>query len=77
MIRERAAEREEQEAKRKREHPRKPFILQAGQTVAALQLTPDEKYVIATIREPAKGRQANHRAQVRDRVGLHGRHSVL
>ncbi len=55
VIRERAAEQAEQEAKRKREHPRKPFILQAGQTVAALQLTPDEKYVIATIREPAKG----------------------
>ncbi len=55
VIRERAAEREEQEAKRKREHPRKPFILQAGQTVASLQLTPDEKYVIATIHEEAKG----------------------
>jgi dipeptidyl aminopeptidase/acylaminoacyl peptidase len=54
-IRERAAEREEQEAKRKREHPRKPFILQTGQTVGALQLTPDEKYVIASIHEPAKG----------------------
>ncbi len=55
VIRERAEEREEQEARRKREHPRKPFILQAGQTVKSLQLTPDEKYVIATIREPAKG----------------------
>jgi dipeptidyl aminopeptidase/acylaminoacyl peptidase len=55
VIRERAAEREEQEAKRKREHPRKPFILQASQTVASLQLTPDEKYVIAAIREEAKG----------------------
>jgi dipeptidyl aminopeptidase/acylaminoacyl peptidase len=54
-IRERAAEREEQEAKHKREHPRKPFILQAGQTVASLQLTPDEKYVIASIRESATG----------------------
>ena len=54
-IRERAAEKEEQEARRKSEHPRKPFILQAGQTVASLQLTPDEKYVIATIREPATG----------------------
>lgn len=54
-IRERAAEREAQEAKRKREHPRKPYILQAGQTVASLQLTPDEKYVIATIREAATG----------------------
>ena len=54
-IRERAAEREAQEEKRKREHPRKPFILQTGQTVAGLQLTPDEKYVIASIHEPAKG----------------------
>lgn len=54
-IRERAAEREEQEAKRKSEHPRKPFVIEAGQTVAALQLTPDEKYVIASIREPATG----------------------
>jgi dipeptidyl aminopeptidase/acylaminoacyl peptidase len=54
-IRERAAQHDEEEAKRKREHPRKPFILQAGQTVAALQLTPDEKYVIATIEEPATG----------------------
>ena len=54
-IRERAVEREQQEAKQKREHPRKPFILQAGQTVVALQLTPDEKYVIASIREPAAG----------------------
>src|SRR5580658_3743200 len=55
VVRERAEEREEQEAKRRREHPRKPFVLQAGQTVASLQLTPDQKYVIATIREPATG----------------------
>jgi dipeptidyl aminopeptidase/acylaminoacyl peptidase len=55
VVRERAAEREEQEAKRKREHPRKPFVLQTGQAVASLDLTPDEKYVIASIREPATG----------------------
>ena len=54
-IQERAAAREEREAKRKREHPRKPFVIGAGQTVAALQLTPDEKYVIASVREPATG----------------------
>src|SRR6202453_2512617 len=54
-IRERAAGREEQDAKRKREHPRKPFILQTGQTVASLQLAPDEKYVIARIQEPGTG----------------------
>ncbi len=55
VVRERAAEREELEAKRKREHPRKSFILQTGQTVDSLQLTPDEKYVIASIHEPATG----------------------
>ncbi len=54
-IRQRAQEREESEARRKREHPRKPFTLQAGQTVASLRLTPDEKYVIASIHEPATG----------------------
>lgn len=54
-VRERAAEREEQEARRKKEHPRKAFILQTGQTVAALELTPDEKYVIAEIHDPATG----------------------
>jgi dipeptidyl aminopeptidase/acylaminoacyl peptidase len=54
-IRQRAQEREELEAKRKREHPRKPFTLQTGQTVAALRLTPDEKYVTASIHEPATG----------------------
>lgn len=55
VIRQHAAEQEEQEAERKREHPRKPFILKAGETVVALQLTPDEKYAIASIREPADG----------------------
>jgi dipeptidyl aminopeptidase/acylaminoacyl peptidase len=54
-IRQRAQEREESEAKRKREHPRKPFILQSGQTAALLRLTPDEKYVIASIHEPSTG----------------------
>jgi dipeptidyl aminopeptidase/acylaminoacyl peptidase len=51
VVRERAAKREADEAKRKRENPRKPFTLQARQSVTALQLTPDEKYVIASISE--------------------------
>lgn len=51
VVKEREARRDEDEARRKKEHPRKPFTLQPRQTVAALQLTPDEKYVIATIRE--------------------------
>ena len=54
-VREQTDEREQQEARRRKEHPRKPFILRPGQTVAALQLTPDEKYVIAEILEPGTG----------------------
>ncbi len=55
VIRDRAAKREEDEARRKRENPRKPFNLTAGQTIASLQLTPDEKYVIAGVTEPGTG----------------------
>src|ERR1017187_8949076 len=33
--------------------PRKPFTLQARQTVGTLRLTPDEKYVIASVFESA------------------------
>ena len=54
-VRERAAKREEDEARRKRENPRKPFNLGATQTIAWLELTPDEKYVVAGVREPGTG----------------------
>jgi dipeptidyl aminopeptidase/acylaminoacyl peptidase len=50
-VRERVARREEEDARRKKENPRKPFTLQARQNVAALQLSPDEKYVIAAVVE--------------------------
>jgi len=50
-IRERAAMREEAEARRKKDNPRKPFTLQARQNVTSLQLSPDEKYVTATVSE--------------------------
>ena len=47
-VRERAALREEEAAKRKGEpQARKPFNLQARETAGALQLSPDGKYVIA------------------------------
>lgn len=52
IIKQKATLREENEARRKRENPRKPFTLQARQNVAALALSPDEKTVIATIVEP-------------------------
>ena len=51
VVRERVALSEEQKKKNEKKEPRKPFTLQARQTVRALQLTPDEKYVIADILE--------------------------
>ncbi len=57
-VRERGAKREEDEAKRKLEHPRKPFHLEAGQSIALLDLTPDEKYVVTGVRQ--RGKDAKH-----------------
>jgi dipeptidyl aminopeptidase/acylaminoacyl peptidase len=54
-VKRRARQREEQEERRKREEPRKPFQLQARQSVVALQLTPDEKHVVAAVNETAEG----------------------
>jgi len=54
-VKRRAEKREEDDAKRKREHPRKPFQLGARQTAVNLQLTPDEKSVIATVNETGDG----------------------
>jgi len=54
-VRERAEQREEQEKKRKEREKRKPFAIPTGQNVVNLNLTPDEKYVIATISEPGTG----------------------
>jgi len=55
VVREQAAKKEEDEAKKKRENPRKPFNLQGPQIITALALTPDEKYVIASVTEPGTG----------------------
>lgn len=55
VIRERDAKKAADEAKKKREHPRKPFELAGHQVVASLALTPDEKYVIAGVNEPGTG----------------------
>ena len=55
-VRERAALREEQDKKREQGNPRKPFTLQARQSVTALQLTPDEKYAIASVTETGNAR---------------------
>jgi dipeptidyl aminopeptidase/acylaminoacyl peptidase len=55
IIKRRAAKREEDEAKRKKDNPRKPFALQARQTVTSLQLSPDQKMVIAVVSESGEG----------------------
>ncbi|HEX7176460.1 MAG TPA: DPP IV N-terminal domain-containing protein, partial [Pyrinomonadaceae bacterium] len=54
-VRERAEQREEQEAKRKRRETRKPFNVPTGQTVANLTLSPDGRFVVAAVSEPASG----------------------
>jgi len=54
-VRERAARREEEEARRKKENPRQPFTLQPRQSVASLELSPDEKFVVAAIAENSAG----------------------
>jgi dipeptidyl aminopeptidase/acylaminoacyl peptidase len=54
-VRERAEQREEQEKKRKEREKRKPFYVPAGQNVVGLSLSPDGKYALATVSEPATG----------------------
>src|SRR6185503_10988164 len=54
-VRERAEQREEQDKRRKEREKRKPFSVPAGQNVLNLNLSPDGKYVIATVSEPATG----------------------
>ncbi len=59
-IRERATLRDEEAAKRKAEPPaRKPFTLQARESAGALQLSPDGKYVIASVFESAANAKSN------------------
>ncbi len=55
-VRERATLREEQDKKKEKDNPRKPFTLQARQSVTGLQLTPDEKYAIAAVTETGNAR---------------------
>jgi dipeptidyl aminopeptidase/acylaminoacyl peptidase len=54
VVAERAKKREEDEAKRKKEHPLKPFKLTRGQAVTDARLTPDGKYIVATVTTEAE-----------------------
>ncbi|HEX3068225.1 MAG TPA: alpha/beta fold hydrolase [Thermoanaerobaculia bacterium] len=49
IIDRKAKKREEDEAKRKREHPIKPLKMDKKQTVATARLTPDGKYVVLVV----------------------------
>lgn len=53
-VKEKAQYREEQEAKRKAQEKRKPYFLPAGQSPGILSLTPDEKFALVSIVEPAR-----------------------
>jgi dipeptidyl aminopeptidase/acylaminoacyl peptidase len=54
VVRDRVEQRDTQTKKRAADAPaRKPFTLQARQSVGGMQLTPDEKYVIASVFEAA------------------------
>ncbi len=54
-VRDRIAQKDADEAKKKRENPRKPFELAERQTVKSLELCPNEKCVIALIEDGPKG----------------------
>jgi dipeptidyl aminopeptidase/acylaminoacyl peptidase len=54
-VRDRARQKDAEEAKKKRENPRKPFELAERQTVQHLELCPSEKCVIALIEDGPKG----------------------
>lgn len=55
VVRERAAKRESDEAKRKEREKRKPFQLLPNQTVANLTVSPDGKNIVAVINETVAG----------------------
>ena len=55
VVRERAQNREEREAKQKQRQTRKPFSVPGGQSVSNLQLSPDGKFVLATVIQPPTG----------------------
>lgn len=54
-VKERAEQRDAQEARRRQRETRRPFSVPQGQIVTNLVLSTDGKYVTATINEPATG----------------------
>lgn len=68
VVKERAEDREEREAKRKRLEKRKPFYAPMGQTTGSLSLSPSEDFVIASL-SPAPPAGAAAQGQVRGPFG--------
>jgi dipeptidyl aminopeptidase/acylaminoacyl peptidase len=52
VVNDRETRREEDEARQKQVNPRKPYTLEPRQTVSLLQLSPDEKNVVAIFSQP-------------------------
>ncbi len=59
-VRDRSRQKDAEEAKKKRENPRKPFELGEKQAVDHLELCPDEKCVIALIKDNPKGEKPDN-----------------
>ncbi|HTM50461.1 MAG TPA: prolyl oligopeptidase family serine peptidase [Bryobacteraceae bacterium] len=57
IVKQRQEKCDDDSVRKNRGNPRKPYTLAPRQSVAALQLSPDEKYVIAMIAESAEGRK--------------------
>lgn len=76
VVKRRAAKREEDAAKRKKQtaSDRKPYTLQGRQTVFGLY-SPDQKLGGGHHQRAGRGFKDQRRAQLRDRIGLRGRHS--
>ncbi len=58
-VKERAAVRAEQEERRKKREKRKPFNIPQGQNVVQLSISPDEKYVMASVSQAATGTKSS------------------
>ena len=57
IVKQRAEKKEEDRARLRRDNPRKPYRLRAGQTVRDMVFTPDGKYILAYINEAGEKQQ--------------------
>jgi dipeptidyl aminopeptidase/acylaminoacyl peptidase len=60
VVRDRAKLKEETDARQKKLNPRKPYTLQARQTINQMQLSPDGKFVLAIVSESAASSKSSN-----------------